>query len=350
MVLYKINDNEIKKIKRTTFANENVKERNDLQEMLKKQIDIISPETLIVAEEFCEWEDSKRRIDLLGIDKAANLVVIELKRTEDGGHMELQAIRYASMISNLLKFDDLVKIYEEYLNINNILEDAQSHLLDFLGWEEPQEEEFAQKIKIVLASADFSKELTSSVMWLNDFQLDIRCVRLHPYTDNGETYLDVQTVIPLPEIEDFQKRERNKKQKERESRSHNRDFTKFDLNIAGETLKNLSKRWMMFHAVSKTIQSGVHPEELSKVFPSRKFKVFEGTLNSKQVYNCLMENDKDGVIPRANRFFNKETEFFLVDGKTYVLSNQWGKSALEYIEKLQKMYPTLQISIKNSAN
>lgn len=33
--------------------------------------------------------DSRLRIDLLGIDKAGNLVVIELKRTEDGGHIDL---------------------------------------------------------------------------------------------------------------------------------------------------------------------------------------------------------------------------------------------------------------------
>jgi RecB family endonuclease NucS len=44
----------------------------------------------LVAAEFGDWEDSRRRIDLLAIDKAANLVVIELKRTEDGGHMELE--------------------------------------------------------------------------------------------------------------------------------------------------------------------------------------------------------------------------------------------------------------------
>ena len=46
----------------------------------------IAPETLVISEEFGEWEDSRRRIDLLGLDKDARLVVIELKRTEDGGH------------------------------------------------------------------------------------------------------------------------------------------------------------------------------------------------------------------------------------------------------------------------
>ena len=63
----------------------------------------------MIAEEFGQWEDSRRRIDLLGLDKGANLVVIELKRTEDGGHMELQAIRYAAMVSTLT-FDKLITI------------------------------------------------------------------------------------------------------------------------------------------------------------------------------------------------------------------------------------------------
>ena len=49
-----------------------------------------------------------------GIDRNANLVVIELKRTEDGGHMELQAIRYAAMISTLT-FGQVVETYGRYL-------------------------------------------------------------------------------------------------------------------------------------------------------------------------------------------------------------------------------------------
>ncbi len=96
MPIYSIEDKKIIPIERTTFARQGLRERHDLQSLLKSSIEVLSPDTL-VAEEFGEWEDSRRRIDLLGIDKNANLVVIELKRTEDGGHMELQAIRYAAM-------------------------------------------------------------------------------------------------------------------------------------------------------------------------------------------------------------------------------------------------------------
>ncbi len=101
MPIFEVTSDAIRKIEETTFSAVGIRERADLQRLLRKQIDIISPETLIVAEEFGEWEDSKRRIDLLGIDRSANLVVIELKRTEDGGHMELQAIRYAAMVSTM---------------------------------------------------------------------------------------------------------------------------------------------------------------------------------------------------------------------------------------------------------
>ena len=98
MPIYQIDGKSITRLERTTFAEQNLRERRDLQSLLKDHIGVISEDTLIVAEEFGDWEESRRRIDLLGVDKDANLVVFELKRTEDGGHMELQAIRYAAMI------------------------------------------------------------------------------------------------------------------------------------------------------------------------------------------------------------------------------------------------------------
>lgn len=43
------------------------------------------------------------RIDLLCLDRQARLVVVEIKRTEDGRHMELQALRYAMVSSMTLE-------------------------------------------------------------------------------------------------------------------------------------------------------------------------------------------------------------------------------------------------------
>jgi hypothetical protein len=345
MAIYRIDEQRVVPVERTTFARQGLRERQDLQSLLKSQIEIISPNTLVVAEEFGEWEDSRRRIDLLGIDKNANLIVIELKRTEDGGHMELQALRYAAMISTLT-FEKLVVIYQRYLSKNDIVSDAGEGLLEFLDWTEADEEQFGQEVKIVLASAEFSRELTTSVMWLNEFGLDIRCVRMHPYVSGDQTFLDVQIVIPIPEVADYQVRIREKKQKERASRQGSRDFTKYDVEIAGEHFPAQSKRWMMFHLVAGALANGVTPQQLMEAIPWRKkglFEVLEGELSAEQAYETIMKADVGGRVPRAKRFFCNDGEVFVIDGSTFVLINQWGARTPEAAKSLAEAFPQLRI-------
>jgi hypothetical protein len=221
MALYEITAENLRPIDETSFDLTGLRERYDLQRLLRGQIEVIAPNTLVVAEEFGEWEESKRRIDLLGLDRDANLVVIELKRTDDGGHMELQAVRYAAMVS-AMTFDKVVDTFQRYLTRHGKNEDARLIILDFLKWDEPHEELFAREVKILLASANFSKELTTAVMWLNKLELDIRCVRVIPYQDNGRVLIDVQQVIPLPEAGDYQIQIREKEHKGRQERGeHN---------------------------------------------------------------------------------------------------------------------------------
>lgn len=223
MALYEIKPEQIVAIPRTSFSDAGLRERQDLQRLFRDQVEIISPDTLVIAEEFGEWEDSRRRIDLLGIDKDGYFVVIELKRDDDS-KMDLQAVRYAAMVSTLT-FDQAVKVFGRYLTSRGREGDPESLILDFLGWEEPDDESFAPDIRLVLASADFSKELTTSVLWLNDHGIDIRCVRYEPYEDAGRILLDVQQVIPLPEAEDYQIQIREKAARERTAR---RDQSKRD--------------------------------------------------------------------------------------------------------------------------
>lgn len=81
MAIYEIASNQFRKIDETSFSSAGLRERQDLQPLLRSQIEIVSPDTLVITEEFSQREDSNRRIDLLGIDKNASPVAIELKRS-----------------------------------------------------------------------------------------------------------------------------------------------------------------------------------------------------------------------------------------------------------------------------
>lgn len=219
MPLFEMTDESFCEIPEASFAEMRIGERSDIQRLLRTQIDILGDDVYVLAEEFGEWEDSKRRIDLLALDRKAQLVVVELKRTHDGGHMELQAIRYASMVA-AMTFRRAVEIHAAFLQRMGLpTEDAQSRILTFLGWSEPDEERFAGDVRIVLVSEGFSKELTTAVLWLRDRDIDIRCVRLRPYVTGGRTLVDVQQIIPLPEAQDYIVRIREKEQQERKNRA-----------------------------------------------------------------------------------------------------------------------------------
>lgn len=348
MPIYELSDTGIKPLQKTTFADQGIRERQDIQRLLREQIEIISAQTMVIAEEFGDWDASRRRIDLLCMDKDANLVVIELKRTEDGGHMELQAIRYSAMISTMT-FDQVVEAHKSYLSSIGSDEDAQQHILDFLEWDEPDEDSFAQDVRIVLASAEFSKELTSAVLWLNDKGIDIRCVKMEPFYDGQRILLDIQQVIPLPETEQFQVQVRQKKQKGQQSRTSSRDFSKFTLMIGGQEYPGMNKRNLMHQIVSTVIQTGVKPDEITSLISWRKgnlFISFNGELDEEKFAEQLMKLDTGGKLPKTKRYFCKQDELFVMDGKTYAMTNQWGLRTLEAVDLLKAKYPDLKINIE----
>lgn len=99
MPLFELTGDGLTERKPETFAQLAIREREGLQRVLRDDIGVLGDDLLVISEEFGSWEDARRRIDLLALDRQGRLVVIELKRTESGGHMELQALRYAAMVS-----------------------------------------------------------------------------------------------------------------------------------------------------------------------------------------------------------------------------------------------------------
>ena len=328
MPIYEFKRDGVRILDATTFSAASLHERRDLQRLLREQIEIVAPGALLVAEEFGDWEGSSRRIDLLAIDKAANLVVVELKRTEDGGHMELQAIRYASMVA-AMTFDQVADAFGNYLtSIGKEGSEARPTLLDFLEWDEVDEESFGHDVRIVLVSADFSKELISSVLWLNEHGTDIRCVRLKPYRLDERILVDAQQIVPLPEAADYQFQIRDKTLRERQSRSSGADFTRFDVTVADLTYPAQTKRYAIFLVCRILCQRGIEPEAIARLFQWRTSRVWfavNGQVDESEFKRLASEKAISLEIAfDSRRWFCANGELVHVNGRTYAFSNQWG--------------------------
>lgn len=334
MAIYSISDTELVELVGTTFQAEGIRERDDLQRILRERIEVISPETMVIAEEFADWEDSYRRIDLLCLDQGANLVVIELKRTETGGHMELQAIRYAAMVSPMT-FQQVVDAHEKYLKgLGRSEAEAKGLILQFLGWNEFQTEELTSDVRIVLVSAEFSKELTSSVLWLNDRGLDIRCVRIRPYKLDSQLLVDVQQVLPLPEAQEHQIRIREKSEQQRVARQTTRDYTRYDLTIGDRVRTKLYKRAFIFEVVREAVKRGASPEAIEHAVGRENLWVaVDGELD-RQGFIEAATKAMESVEKRFHsiRYFTTEGELIILDGKTYAFTNQWGIGTREAVD------------------
>lgn len=204
MAIYRmVEDKEsLTRIDDTSFGEEGVLEREDLQRILRDQPDILEPGLFVITEEFRDWADSNRRIDLLCLDAGGRLVVVELKRGETGEHMDLQSIRYAAMVSTIT-LQQAIAAHQDYLDKRSIDANATERVHGHLENLDDSQGFSTAKPRIVLVSEGFSPELTTSVLWLNSNGLDIACIRMQPYRNREEILVETSQVIPLPETADY---------------------------------------------------------------------------------------------------------------------------------------------------
>jgi len=350
MPLFRMQENSLVEIERTDFAAARVRERQDLQRLIRDQIQVLDRDLFVISEEFGKWQEGNRRIDLLAIDRDANLVVIELKRTENGGHMELQAIRYAAMVTNMT-FEQAIRAHGEYLASRDISGDSEQRILEFLGWDEASEEDFAPDVRILLVSGDFSRELTTSVLWLNEKGLDIRCMRLRPYKLDDELVLHVEQVLPLPEAQDYIIGVREKQRSEAKSRS--RDLTRFDVQIKDQAFSNLAKRQAIVRVAKRLCECGASPESLAET-SGRPFnsvwRCAVGELSAEELCDTLERHAESGGPAFDPRRWFVDDEFIIYSGgKTWTFTKMWGTRTEEVMGNWISQYPACKITVTRSS-
>jgi hypothetical protein len=187
-----------------TFAGLDLKERFDLQEWVLNNPALLGEELLVISTEFDRFDRTSERLDVLAMDRAGKLVVVELKRTAVGTAAELQALRYAAFCSTF-SLEDVAELLARYVRDREgallTTEDARDRILSFVV--NPSFQALDDKPRIILAAQEFPPEITATVLWLRSFGVEVSCVRLTPYRVADHLLVDSSVLIPLPEAQEF---------------------------------------------------------------------------------------------------------------------------------------------------
>ncbi len=186
----------------TTFKEQKLKERQHLQEWIAKSPEVLGEPLLIIQKEFDGFDQTNERLDLLALDKAGKLVVIENKLDDSGKDVTWQAIKYASYCSSLTQ-EEIIDIYSSYLSSSK--EESKEKILSFLEIEDLDDTDINPENtqRIMFVAANFRKEVTSSVLWLRNYGIDINCIKVSPYMYDGKLMVEFDQIIPIKEAEEY---------------------------------------------------------------------------------------------------------------------------------------------------
>lgn len=195
------NSNCLTKVEKTSFKALKIEERKHLQEWIAQEPSSLGEDLLIIQKEFDGFSDTRERLDLLALDKDGCLVIIENKLDDSGRDVTWQAIKYASYCSSLTK-QDVVDIYQKYLGATASAEDSLS---DFFDGRDLSDVEInvGNSQRIFFVAAHFRKEVTSSAMWLLNFNMHIKCFKVTPFLYNDKILLEFDQIIPIKDADDY---------------------------------------------------------------------------------------------------------------------------------------------------
>jgi hypothetical protein len=196
--------NKINRLEEKTFSELGFKEREHLQEWIAKDPSCLGEELLIIQKEFDGFQETRERLDLLAVDKQGNLVIIENKLDDSGKDVTWQVIKYASYCSSLSK-EDLRNIYQQYLKTIHSDSSAEESLAEFLGKEDYSEVLINQGSgqRIMMIAGKFRKEVTSTVIWLMNFNIRVQCFKVTPFTFGEQLFLNFDQILPVKDAQDY---------------------------------------------------------------------------------------------------------------------------------------------------
>lgn len=331
------------------FGDLKLTEPYDIEDWIEKTPKVLGEELLIITRQY--FVPSGKKLDLLAVDKKANLVIIELKRDNSGSEVEWQAIKYASYCANFLT-DDIFEIFAAYLGTEQT--EAQSKIEEFI---DVDLENLNDNQRIILVAKEFHSDVISAVLWLRDFEINIECIRLKPFlTPDNQLIISPELIIPLPEAKDYIIRKEKKEKEHKQSIRSTFSLEKSNLEIEDlkikiqESLKrpsDLTPRVIAFLEIILAENKKYDREDL-------KEKLFEkGIGEDVGQAGRYLSNISQFLTKKSNPHFRQIIDFE-TGGSTgevknnYIVLSEYRNLLAEVLKEIEKDEPLNFIAVKDN--
>ena len=132
-------------------------------------------------------------IDLLGMDREGNLIVIELKRSRTPRDTIAQALEYASF-AKTLDYEQLEGIFQTYQSDPSV--SLKQWHKGFFDLSEEEGVSFNKEQRLVIVGQKITSPIRQTAIFLNDHGVMVTCVEFTFFqTQNGERLFSIDTLI-----------------------------------------------------------------------------------------------------------------------------------------------------------
>lgn len=173
-LLWSLDEN--KKIEQTTLDNE-----EQLEVLIEKNIEVLNTEWMIIGRQVSVKGGF---IDLLAIDRAGDIIIIELKKNKTPREVTAQSLDYASCVTEF-KIEDIARIYKKYSNDSD---DIGDRFLKEFG-EPLDEDNVCNNINLVIVAAKMDDSTERIINYLNTFNIPINVVFFDVFKLDGKKIL-----------------------------------------------------------------------------------------------------------------------------------------------------------------
>lgn len=168
------------------LKEEALETENLLEDLITKDVSILNENWLLIGRQVAT--SFNNYVDLLALDAAGTVIVIELKRAKTPREVVAQAIDYASWAEKL-EASDLAEIYEKFSSKYLNKEDNLSNAISNKFKSSISDDELNESHQIIVVGSELDSSTERIVQYLNDKDIPINVIFFRVFVDRDKQFL-----------------------------------------------------------------------------------------------------------------------------------------------------------------